>query len=184
MTEGAVAVPLADAVAELSAAVDRLLAADLSLSSGAELARCFAAVETERRRLESVDHALIARLEDARLAGDYGRSSTAELLRELARIAPNEATARVRAAAELGPRRELNGAALPPLFARIAAAQRSGRIGAAQARVITRCLDAIPAHLCAEAAGPAEAFLVEQAYHLDARMLATVARRLLANPRP
>lgn len=173
-----------EAVALLRTAVDRLLAADLTLPSGAVLADVFADLEAQRRKLESVDHAVLAALEEHGLAGDFGRASTAELLGELARLAPAEATARVRAAHDLGPRRDLYGVPLPPVFSRVADAQRDGSISAAHARVIIGCLDALPASVSVEAAGPAEQFLVEQARHFDPKQLAAIARRLLATLDP
>lgn len=172
------------AVALLGAAVDRLLEADLSMPTGAVLAGVFAELETQRRKLDAVDHAMLAALDERGLAGDFGTAGTAELLGELSRLAPGEARARVRAARDLGPRRDLLGVPLPPIFARVAEAQRDGSISAAHARVIISCLDAIPAHLTTEAAGPAEEFLVEQARHFDTRQLAAIARQLLATLDP
>src|ERR1700759_538213 len=93
------------AVSALVGAVDQLLAADLALPAGAEVAEAFAMVETQRRRLEAVDHARVMALEARGLGGDFGRASVPHLLGERCRIAPAEARARVRAARELGPRR-------------------------------------------------------------------------------
>ncbi len=155
------------AVALLRTAVDQLLAADVTTPAGPALAAAFAEVEVQRRRLEAVDQVLLAAVDERGLAGEFGRASTADLLRELSRIAPAEAKARVRAARGLGPRRDLAGQPLGPVFGRVAAAQREGAISSAHARVIIRCLAEIPAALSAEAAGPAEEFLVEQALHFD-----------------
>jgi Domain of unknown function (DUF222) len=169
-------VGFAGAVDALHAAVDRLLAADLDLLPAAELPGLFARLETERRRLEAVDHELLVALDERGIAGEYGRTGTADLLNELARVAPGEATARMRAARDLGPRRQVTGAPLAPLFARTAEAQRAGAISAAHAKVIVGAVAAIPEKLSVELAGPVEQFLVEQATHLDPKRLAAAAR--------
>ncbi len=76
------------------------------------------------------------------------------------------------------------GSALTPVFGRVAAAQRDGAISPAHARVISSWLSRIPAAVSLEAAGPAEAFLVEQARRFDARQLAVIAERLHATLDP
>lgn len=172
------------AIESLEAAVDQLLDADASLVSGAELAGLFTRFEQQRRRMESADHTMIAQLQEAGLAGEFGRTSTADLLIELTRIAPAEAGARVRAARDLGPRREPCGLPLKPLFARVADAQRAGSISAAHAKVITSTVTAIPSEKSFDLADPVEACLVEQAEHLDPKRLAAAARRLLATVDP
>ena len=87
-------VGFAGAVEALHGVVDQLLASDLALLPSAELPGLFAALETERRRLEAVDHNLVAALDERGIAGEYGRTSTADLLTELSRVVPGEARAR------------------------------------------------------------------------------------------
>ncbi|HEY2297784.1 MAG TPA: DUF222 domain-containing protein, partial [Jatrophihabitans sp.] len=178
-------VGFAGAVEALRDAVDGLLgAADLDLLPARELPGLFAELETERRRLEAVDHELLVALDERGIAGEYGRTSTADLLTELSRVAPGEAKARLHAARDLGPRREVSGAPLAPIFARVADAQRAGVISAGHAKVITQTVAAVPAKLSFEVAGPVEQFLVDQARHLDPKRLAAAARRLLATVDP
>jgi hypothetical protein len=178
-------VGFAGAVAALRDAVDGLLgAADLALLPAGELPGLFAELETERRRLEAVDHELLVALDERGIAGEYGRTSTADLLTELCRVAPGEAKARLHAARDLGPRREVSGAPLAPIFARVADAQRAGELSTGHAKVITQTVAAIPAKLSFEVAGPVEQFLVEQAKHLDPKQLAAAAQRLLATVDP
>ncbi|HEY2299819.1 MAG TPA: DUF222 domain-containing protein [Jatrophihabitans sp.] len=178
-------VGFAGAVEALRDAVDGLLdAADLELLPAAELPGLFAKFETQRRRLEAVDHNLLVALDQRGLAGEYGRTSTADLVNELSRVAPGEAKARMRAARDLGPRREVSGALLAPLFARVADAQRDGELSREHARVITTTVAAIPAELTFELAGPVEQFLVDQAKHLDPKQLAAAAHRLIATIDP
>src|SRR5690349_2889543 len=162
----------AGAVDALRAAVDVLLESDLALLPAAELPKLFTALETERRRLEAVDHNLLVALQEGGIAGEYGRTTTADLMNELARVAPAEAKARMRAASDLGPRREVSGAPLAPLFARVADAQRAGDLSREHARVITATVAAIPDKMSFELCGPVEQFLVDQARHLDPKRLA------------
>ena len=89
--------------------------------------------------------------------------STAALLRGLLRITPGEAAGRVRAAADLGPRRGLTGEVLAPVFGRVAAAQAAGVISAEQARVITAAVDRFPHAVPGRVRGRVEATLVEHA---------------------
>ena len=174
------------AIAMLRAAVDGLLGTDFAVLSGTELAACFAAIETQRRRLEAVDHQLLAALGERDVAGDYGRQSVVDLLGELCADRP-----RVRRKHGCAPRGIWGRAASSPgrrstpIFARVAAAQRGGALSAAHARVITGCVDKIP-----DAAGlgggrpdrrvPGRSTPT----HLDPRQLAIVATRLLATIDP
>jgi Domain of unknown function (DUF222)/HNH endonuclease len=177
-------VGFAAAVEALGSVVDELLDANLDLLPAAELPKLFTTLETQRRRLEAVDHELVVALDERGLAGEYGRSTTADLMNELCRVAPGEATARVHAARDLGPRRQVSGAALPPLFARVADAQRAGQLSREHAKVITATVAALPDKVSFELAGPVEQFLVDQATHLDPKRLAAAARRLLATVDP
>jgi len=78
----------------------------------------------------------------------------------------------------MGPRLGLTGEVLPPIFARVAAAQAAGTISVAHARLITDTIDALPAAVQAEHDQSVETFLVEQAQSFDPRLLASVAHRL------
>src|SRR6476646_6658603 len=172
------------AVKSLEAAVDDLLDADVSTATGAELSGWFTRLEAQRRRLEAVDHSVVAQLKEAHLAGGFGAASVADLLVDLTRITPAEAKARVHAARDMGPRREPCGLPLEPIFTHVAAAQREGSISPAHARVITRTVAAIPAQVATEASEPAERLLVEHARHLDPKRLMVAADRLLATIDP
>ena len=95
-----------------------------------------AEVCNERRRLEPLDHQLAAEVTARRMTSDYGRYFTADLMTGLLRISPREAEARVKAARDLGPRRELSGALLDPILPVVASAPRDGTNSAAHANVI------------------------------------------------
>jgi hypothetical protein len=177
-------VGFAGGVEALHSAVDQLLGSDLDRLPTEELPGLFAKLEAERRRLDAVDHDIIIALEERGLAGEYGRTSTADLLNELTRVAPAEAKARMHAARDLGPRRQVTGAPLEPIFPRTAAAQRAGSISGEHAKVIRTTVAAIPDKVSFELTGPVEEFLVEQAQHLDPKRLGAAAQRLLATIDP
>jgi Domain of unknown function (DUF222) len=162
----------------LSSLIDELQHLDLTSLPGDELLDVLRELETQKRRLAVVDHALIAEVESRGLAREHACRSTATLLTQLVRVAPGEACARVRAAADLGPRRGLTGELLPPLFAQVAAAQAAGLISTAHARVVTATIDALPAAIQVEHETAVQQTLVEQAAVLGPALLLQVARRI------
>jgi hypothetical protein len=164
----------------LSTAIDALAALDLTTLSRDELVGLTRAVETQRRRLPVVDHRLVAELDSRGVAFGLGCVSTAALLRAALRLAPTDAKARVSAAADLGPRRAVSGEALPPLFARVAAAQAEGAISARHATVIVDAIDELPAQAQAEHAAAIEERLVADARVFDPAQLCRLARRIVA----
>ena len=167
-----------DPVETLTAAVDGLLMADLSRVDALGLVGLLRAVEVQVRRLAVVDHRLVAEIDARGVGHEVGACCTADLLRQVLRVSSREAAGRVRAAADLGPRRTLTGDPLPPLFPAVAAAQSAGTISPAHARVITSTIDALPAALDAVHGPAAETFLVEHAAHLDPAQLGHAATRL------
>ena len=134
--------------------------------------------EADARRSAVTNHAVIAELEARGTAREHGCPSTATLLVQVLRINPSEATGRVRDAANLGPRRGLTGEVLPPIFAQVAAAQAAGVISAAHARVITRCIDALPVAVQAEHDLAVEQTLLTHAQTLNPKQLGVCARRI------
>ena len=163
---------------QLRAALDTLLAADLSRLGGAEVLEVLEAVEAQRRRLAAVDQVLLAEVEQRGLAGEHGCPSGERLLRQVLRVGCGEGAARINAARLLGPRRELSGAVLAPQFAATAAAQVGGQISPAHAAVITAAITALPGPVRAERDGEIEQFLLTQALLFDPPTLAKLARRL------
>ena len=170
---------LTDRIADLHSALDAVLAQDTVGVGRDVLLDAVRGFETFRRRMAVVDHQLIAAVHDQGLAAELCMTSTAALLRQLLRISPQEASARVRAAADMGPRRSLQGEVLGPLFARVAAAQGAGVISADHARVVVRAVDKIPGESQAEYEGPVESELVARAAEFDPVNLARVATHLL-----
>ena len=98
---------LAAARAELVAAEQQLLAADLGALSGEQLLELLDVLEVDARRHAAVGCALIAELADRGVAEEAGYTSAVVLLSERLRIGRREAAGRVRLAADLGPRRAL-----------------------------------------------------------------------------
>jgi len=86
------------AVAGLAAAVDALHALAFDRLDDEEVLGVLREVETQRRRLPVIDHALITELEIRSLAGKRLQRGTAGLLGDLLRLDPSVARARVRAA--------------------------------------------------------------------------------------
>jgi hypothetical protein len=165
-------------VARLSTLVNELQNLDLTTLPGDDVLAVLRDLEVQRRRLATVDHALIAEIDTRGLAHERACRSTAALLTQLVRVSPAEATGRVRAAADLGPRRGLTGQVLPPVFAQVATAQAVGTISTAHARIVTATIDALPAAVQAEHEQWVQQFLVEQAGELDPALLKQVARRI------
>ncbi len=137
------------AVAEAHELLDGLFAADLSLGTDDELLEVLREVERLSRRLAAVGYALIVEAQARCLPHSRGAASMAvllrDLLRDLLRLHPAEARARVRAAEAAGPRRALSGEALDPVYPDVGAAQVAGEISAEHARVIVRAVEALPA---------------------------------------
>src|SRR5882757_5236380 len=177
--EGAVA-PVAALLDQLSTTVDALIALDLTRLSRDELLGLLRGVETQRRRLPVVDHALIAELDHRGAAGELMARDTASLLREVLRVSPREAQARCQAAVDLGPGRTVTGQPQPPLLPAVAAAQADGSISPDHARVIATVISELPKDVEAEHGAAVETRLVAEAQHFDPSVLATLARRVVA----
>jgi Domain of unknown function (DUF222) len=92
------AVSVVEGVALIRAGVDRLLEAECASALGQEIVDVLVALEVQKRRLAAVDHRLIGQLQVQGVAAEFCVPSTATLLRDLLRITPGKATARVRAA--------------------------------------------------------------------------------------
>ena len=168
-----------DPIDGLEAALAELLTVDLGLLERDQLLDLLRRFEVFKRRLAVVDHAVVAELDDRGVARELCATSTAALLRGLLRISPREAARRVRAAANLGPRRGLSGSLAPPLFDDVAAAQAAGVISAEHAAVIITTIDKLPGAIAAEREAGLRAQLVEHATDFDPHQLATLARRIV-----
>jgi hypothetical protein len=140
--------------------------------------------EIGRRMLAPIDHALLQEAAARHLAFTCGAKTITLLARDVLRISASEASARVKAAEALGRRRALTGELLAPIYGRVAAAQASGSVAEAAARVITGLIDTLPDQVRCEQDAWIEQFLVEQAQLLDVDALRRVARRVEATVDP
>jgi len=169
------------ALALAHAAVDELAGTDLTSSPDDEVTAIWRDLERLRNRLAAADHALISEVQRRGLAFTLGARSTAALLRELLRVDPGEARARVRAAASAGPNATLTGESLPPTYPAIARAQARGDISPRHADVIVKTIERLPDAVQAEYGADAEATLVEHAETFDPHVLGRIAARLSAH---
>jgi len=145
-----------------------------------EMLAVFRDLETQRRRLPTVDHRLIAELECRCTGRKLLSRGTPALLTELLHVDVAEAKARVRAAAVLVPRTALTGEPLDPVYPATAAAQAAGTISEKHARVVAGTIGRLPHSLDEDTVGSAEQTLVNQAQGLRPSELIKVAERLTA----
>jgi hypothetical protein len=169
-----------EAVAALGAALDRLTGLALYPLSQEELLTLVRQFETIRRRIPVVDHALVSELEARSVAEALGARNTQAVLRDVLRLSPSEANARVQAAHRLGRRETVTGEVLEPVFRRVAAAQATGAVSVEQARVITMTIEELPATVRAEHGESVEQTLVEAASRFDPVTLGKLGRHLHA----
>ena len=162
----------------LTSVLNDMQAAGLSTLSGQQELDVIRELETQKNRIPTVEHRLIADLDTRGTAHEYACRSTAVLLGQLLRINPPEAGARVKAAANLGPRRGLTGEVLPPLFENVAAAQAAGVLSPTHARVITETVDKLPDAIQAEHEDWLQHSLLEQAHSTNPLQLGQVARAM------
>jgi uncharacterized protein DUF222 len=148
------------------------------LSSG-ELLELLRGLEVARHRAACADHTVVAEIDQRGVAGERACRDTVTLLALLLRVDPREASARVAAARELGPRRALSGEALPPIFATTADAIADAAISAQAARIVTATVEALPDDVRATRDLEIESYLVEQARRFAPRDLRVIARRLI-----
>ena len=171
--------PVGLALSHLAAAREQLRNVDWATLSGDELLELMAALEIDVRQRAAVGYGLVAELEARGVAAELGCSSTAVLLSERLRIGRREAAARVRLAAELGPRRALSGESLPARYPQVAAAVAEGVISDRHAALICRTITDLPDAVL-EQAGAVEATLVEHARTLNPDQLAVLTRTVRA----
>jgi hypothetical protein len=136
--------------------------------------------EAVRRRMPVVDHVLVGELEARSVAVAVGAQNTQAVLREVLRLSPSEATARVQAARRLGQRETITGDVLAPAFPAVAAAQAAGAVSPEQAQVITTTIEELPATVRVEHGAQVEQTLVEAASRFDPNVLGRLGRHLQA----
>jgi hypothetical protein len=171
-------------LARLHAVLDELRAQDLTSRTDGQILALWRELETCRRRFAVVDHALIGQVPQRHLDFVTGARTITVLARDVLRIFAGEASARVRAAEALGPGTSFTGERLDPIYPTVAAAQASGSVAEAAARLIIGVIEKLPDQVRCEQDRRVEAFLVAQAQVLDLDALGKVARRLQATLDP
>ena len=172
------------ALGQLSAAVDTLTGLELTRLDRDNLLSLLRGLETQRRRLPVVDHALVAELDQRGVAGELAARDTKTLLRDVLRLTPHQAAARYDAAVDLGPRRGLTGEVLPPLLPAVAAAQADGVLSPEHAKVITTVVEELPPVMEPEQVSAVKQRLVTEAARFDPSVLARIGRHLLERINP
>ena len=160
----------------LSADLDRALELDFSALTPRECVALLQRAEVLRRRLPAVEHPMVNQV-TATDAAELGGKPAWVLAEEL-NIARGEARRRITEAAELGPRRTLTGEPLAPLRPAVAAAQRTGAIGAAHIEVIRKFFDYLPEHIGVDRLEHAETELTELAAQFRPEQLNRLAQRM------
>jgi hypothetical protein len=174
----------AQLIARLHQVLDELTTAELTARSDGEVLALWRELESCRRRLAPIDHALFQEVQARHLAWTCGAKSITLLARHVLRISTAEASARVKAAEALGRRRSLTGELLAPIYAKVAAAQANGSVAEAAAKVITGLIDRLPDAVRCEQDVQIEEFLVKQASILDLDALKQIGQRLVLTVDP
>jgi hypothetical protein len=172
------------ALSRAHAAVEELQGLDLTGLDDEALLAYWRELERLRRRLPSLDHALVREGAGRGLVESLSVRSMPQLLRGLLRLDPGEASARVRAAEAAGPRRALTGQPLPAIFPAVAAAQAQGLISERHARLIVQTVDKLPDAAQAEHGAEVEEQLVDYAGRFDPVQLDKLATRISAHLDP
>ena len=141
-------------------------------------------IESVSRMLHSVMLEAVAELESRAIAANTGFRTTKRLLAGMLHLSATEAGTRVALAAQLAPRRTLNGDLLAPQLPHTAAALAAGEIGPAQVRVIAETMNAIPTSVSPTQRDAAEAELARHARSFDPTSLHKIGRHILAHLDP
>jgi hypothetical protein len=167
------------AVADLRAAVNTLIDADIELSTAAELIEVLDEVETVGCQLPAVRHRLLSRLQVESTPQKLGAKSWKDVLVIRWRISTGEARRRLTDAAVLAPRQPLVGPPLPAQLAVTAVAQAAGVITTEHVSVIRKALDKVPGFVDAAGREKIEADLVRTARGVGPKDLGDAADLIL-----
>jgi hypothetical protein len=137
-------------------------------------------LEAERRRSAVREYEIIAEVESRGLAFARGCKSTADFARNLLRITPAEAKARLCDTERLTSHVAPSGASCGPTYPALAAAQAAGDISPAHSRIVYTTIEKLSNDVTFERDTEIEEFLVEQARVFDPSLLGRVAERLRA----
>ena len=136
------------ALGELEAAFDGFAAASLDSCTDAEVESIARRLEVLRRRLDSVDVAVVGAVEQRGIPFAHGCKTTATWLRYALHVAPPEALRRVKAFERLGTR-VCGSQVAGPVFPAAASALAEGAISTAHVRVIADAVEKLPDEIAA-----------------------------------
>ncbi|MGE2692040.1 DUF222 domain-containing protein, partial [Mycolicibacterium pulveris] len=132
------------AIAELSAAYEKVAACELELLTRPDLLAALDEVETLSCQLPTMRQRLLSRLQCETTPGELGACSWKEVLRVRYRISTKEAHRRVTETELLAPRQAMTGQPLPAALPATAAAQAHGLINAEHLEVIRKSIAKLP----------------------------------------
>ncbi|SUA73799.1 Domain of uncharacterised function DUF222 [Nocardia otitidiscaviarum] len=168
-----------DTAADLRAAMDALLATDLTGLSDTALVDVMREVESVRCRMAALSHRIIAEVEARHLWERAGAKGMRGYLIDVLRLSAAEAGARVRASASLRPR-SFCGEPGPALLPTTAALQAESVVSPEHARVIMRVMDRIPNAVPVATQGEAEQQLAHAASQMPPECVTKVGHVLLS----
>ena len=169
-----------DDIAALRAAYERLAALPVDGLTHPDILTALSELETLTRRLPTLSHALLARLQREASPIALGAKSVRDVLKIRLRISGREATRRLAEAADLGPRITLGGQTLEPVLAEVAEAQARGRIGAEHVAVLRTFFTTLPGWVDLTTREQAEATLTSIARRCGPEDVGKAADRLMA----
>ncbi len=160
--------------AALEAAFAAVAGHDCEALSTPELLGWLARVEKLRRRLPSLEHAVINTLTRQATPEELG-GKLSHAIAEATLISRKQAARRIAEAADLGPRHGLTGEPLPPLLAQTAAHQRQGSLGPEHVTVIRNFYHQLPGWVDDTTRTAAQVTLAQQATQFRPDHLAQLA---------
>ncbi|MGE2725925.1 DUF222 domain-containing protein [Mycolicibacterium pulveris] len=163
------------AIAELSAAYEKVAACELELLTRPDLLAALDEVETLSCQLPTMRQRLLSRLQCETTPGELGACSWKEVLRVRYRISTKEAHRRVTEAELLAPRQAMTGQPLPAALPATAAAQAHGLINAEHLEVIRKSIAKLPGWVDAVTRDQFEVDLVRTAVKVGPKELTDTA---------
>ena len=133
-----------EAMTALLGAYDAVAGCDLENLPASELLAFIDGLEALTCQLPTQSHRALTRLQSETTATELGAKSWKDVLAIRWRLTTSEANRRLNEASELGPRRTLTAAPLPPLLPAVAAAQAGGLINGDHVKVLREAMKALP----------------------------------------
>src|SRR5690349_5410838 len=132
-------------VAAARAAVQAVIGAEFLRLSDPDLLSLTASVEGLARVVFTAQVRLAGMIDNRKLAGTHGATSTAALLRQVLQISTPDARLRVSTAAAVHPQDAISGGRVDPVLPLLGAALTASDIGVEQTRTIVTTMTKLPA---------------------------------------